>query len=85
MLNRLLLFIFWQPVGKQWGYLPKTSSDITFPIPFPTAVYSVQSNAYNEESGNGGYERHPYSATKTKVNIAYQSQTSFMMYIALGN
>ena len=65
--------------------MPKTSSDITFPIPFPTAVYSVQSNAYNEESGNGGYERHPYSATKTKVNIAYQSQTSFMMYIALGN
>lgn len=65
--------------------MPSTSSDITFPIPFPTAVYSVQSNAYYENFGGGGYERYPYSATKTKVNIAYQSQTSFIMYIALGN
>lgn len=40
MLNRLLLFIFWQPVGKQWGAFSNTLT-VTFPIGFSVAAYAI--------------------------------------------
>lgn len=78
----MFIGVLW--VSKQWGYLPETYSDITFPIPFSVAIYSIQSNAYYNSFGGGGYERYPYAANKSKMNIAYQEQTPYLMYIAVG-
>lgn len=77
-------YIFCGGMQKQWGYLPETAAVITFPIPFSVAVYSIQSNAYYDIFGGGGYERYPYSASKNNMKIAYQEETTHLMYIAVG-
>ena len=53
ILNRLLLFIFWQPVGKQWGRYNTSAGVVTVPLnlSMPNTNYSVLATYVIDASG----------------------------------
>lgn len=57
----------------QWGFLPKTSlPPITFPIPFPKAVFSIQITSFQSPSTN-----------KVTVGAQSVSKTGFSLFTAV--
>lgn len=86
MLNRLLLFIFWQPVGKQWGLKNDVFSlnahTMILAIPFTNSNYLVlPSGSYNGASEYTGKSQYVTAQTVSQFTLA---SGGFTRWVAFG-